>query len=293
LAHVRPESRLVAGESVQHYQVVEYVGAGGMGVVYRARDRRLGREVALKLLRGPAPGTDSCGLMCSLLIREAQVLARLSHPALVAVHDVGEYRGCVFLAMEFIDGVSLRRWAAAARRSWRERLDVLLKAGDGLVEAHAAQVIHRDVKPDNVLVTAAGRVVVTDFGLARSLADLEQPQLAACGCGDDQKPMAADTPVGTPHYMSPEQHAGTAADGRSDQFAFAATAWEMLHGTVPFPGRSLAEIRAAIEAQAPATPAGEIPAAVNDVLRRALRVSPSSRFTSMKQLLSRLAVSAA
>src|SRR5262245_42673369 len=85
MAHVRPESRLGPGDCVQHYQVIEYVGAGGMGVVYRARDRRLGREVALKLLRGPAPGTDSCGLMCSLLMREAQILARLSHPALVAV----------------------------------------------------------------------------------------------------------------------------------------------------------------------------------------------------------------
>src|SRR5678816_1293634 len=111
IAHVRPESRLAPGDSVQHYQVVEYIGSGGMGVVYRARDRKLGRDVALKLLRGPAPGTDACGVMCSLLMREAQILARLAHTNLVAVHDVGEFRGCVYVAMEFIDGITLRSWA--------------------------------------------------------------------------------------------------------------------------------------------------------------------------------------
>jgi len=294
VAHVRTESRLAAGDLVDRYQVVDYLGSGAMGVVYRARDRRLGREVALKLLRGPAPGTDACGLMCSLLVREAQAMASVSHRNLVAVHDVGEFRGCVFVAMEYVDGVTLRRWAADAPRRWQDRLGVLLQAGEGLVGAHGAQVIHRDFKPDNVLVTAAGRAVVTDFGLARGPADLDDPALG-CGCGDGEAPaLAADAVVGTPGYMSPEQHAGAAADARSDQYSFAVSTWEILYGARPFGGGSLAEIHAAILAQEATVPAGsDVPAAVADLLRRAMRVSPSTRYPSLAQLLARLSAAAA
>lgn len=293
VAHVRPESRLGRGDRVDRYDVVDYVGAGGMGVVYRARDRMLGREVAIKMLRGPAPGTDSCGLMCSLLMREAQTMARLSHPNLITVHDVGEFRGCVYLAMEFIDGVTLRVWAREPSRGWRQRLDVLLAGGRGLAAAHAAQVVHRDFKPDNVLISGQGRVVVTDFGLARRSGDLDEPAVS-CGCAPGSPvTLDPDAQVGTPPYMSPEQHDGAPVDARSDQFGFAASAWEVLSGSAPFVGGSLAELRAAKQAQALVTPPeSALPAAVATVLRRALRESASTRYVSMTDLLDRLAAAA-
>ncbi|MBK7582967.1 MAG: serine/threonine protein kinase [Myxococcales bacterium] len=285
---VRPESALARGALVGNYEVVSLIGMGGMGVVYRARDRRLSRDVALKLIRAQVPGTSACGVMCSLLLHEARTMARLRHPNLVAVHDVGEFRGCVFVAMEFVEGQTLREWLTPAR-TWRERMDALHQAGRGLEAAHAAGVVHRDFKPDNVLVSSAGRVLVTDFGVARSAADMAEPASFACGC-DTNAASEIDTGavVGTPGYMSPEQHDGLATDARSDQFNFAVTAWEILYGQLPFAGASLAETRSALRAPPREPPTGEVPPEVLAVLRRGLGQRASARFPSMADFLERL-----
>src|SRR5689334_19766784 len=234
-----PPSRLRTGDSVDRYVVVGLLGAGGMAEVYRATDQRLGRDVALKFVRTLQNEGAACGSLCSLLMREARTMAQLSHPGILTVHDVGEHGGCVYLAMELVNGTTLREWTKTPRR-FSERRQVLLEGGRALAAAHAAKIVHRDVKPDNVLIDRSDRAIVSDFGLARSLADLDESGYA-CGCagGATVRVQLDGLVVGTPHYMSPEQHEGRAADSRSDQFSFAVTCWETLYGALPFRGEDL------------------------------------------------------
>lgn len=289
---VRAASRLDPGTVVDRYEITEYRGAGAMGVVYRARDRRLGREVALKLLKSGAPGTTQCGVFCALLVREAQTLARISHPNVISIHDVGDFKGCVYVAMEFIDGPTLTSWARRPGLTWKDRMAALRAAGAGLAAAHGSRIVHRDFKPDNVLMGGPGEVKVADFGVARSLSDLEPPADVGCGCGAPEVGACAIDPtaiVGTPRYMSPELFAGVVADSRSDQFAFAASAWEVLYGAPAFGGETIAELlaaRASETLQSP--PATDAPPEIADVLSRALRASPARRYASLADLLQRL-----
>ena len=283
--------RLAPGDAVHRYQVIEVLGAGAMGEVYRARDVRLNRDIALKLVRAIDTPGASCGLLCSLLMKEAQSLARLSHPGLLTVHDVGEFNGCAYVAMQLLDGATLRERVATQSPPWRERLDALLAAGEAIAAAHTAKIVHRDVKPDNILIERDGHVVVTDFGLARSLADLDEGSGYACGCAgsSDINVNLDGMSVGTPHYMSLEQHEGRAADTRSDQFSYAVTAWEILHGQLPFTGATILEIRRAIADQRIETPPqAAVPVAVTQVLRRGLRPNASARFVNMMAFLKQL-----
>jgi serine/threonine protein kinase len=285
-----PSSRLHAGQVVERYLVEGLLGAGGMAEVYRAKDQRLGRAVALKLVR-PVQEGEACGSLCSLLMREARTLATLSNPSILTVHDVGEHEGCVYLAMELIDGATLREWASGVS-DWRERLRFLLDAGTALAAAHAARVVHRDVKPDNILVARSGRVVVSDFGVARSLADLDD-QGHQCGCagGATVRVDLEGKVVGTPHYMSPEQHQGLMADARSDQFSFAVTCWETLHRALPFVGADMASIREEVLATRiqPVPPASDVPEPVSAALRRGMKPSASARYPSMEAFVETLA----
>ena len=285
-----PVSRLRPGEIVDRYVVEALLGSGGMAEVYRARDQRLGRAVALKLVR-PVREGEMCGSLCSLLMREARTLATLSNPSILTVHDVGEHHGCVYLAMELIEGSTLRDWAPGVE-SWRERLRILLETGTALAAAHTAKVVHRDVKPDNVLIGHSGRVVVSDFGVARSLADLDD-QGHQCGCagGATIRVDLDGKVVGTPHYMSPEQHQGLAADSRSDQFSFAVTCWEILHGALPFAGDDMASIRENVVAYRllPAPAPTGVPEPVSAALRRGMKPSPSARYPNMEAFVETLA----
>ncbi len=282
-------SRLRPGDVVERYVVEALLGAGGMAEVYRAKDQKLGRTVALKLVR-PVRDGEACGSLCSLLMREARTLAGLSNPGLLTVHDVGEHHGCVYLAMELIDGSTLRDWAESVD-DWRERLRVLLETGNALAAAHEARVVHRDVKPDNVLVSRTGRVVVSDFGVARSLADLDD-QGHQCGCagGATIRVELEGKVVGTPHYMSAEQHQGLAADARSDQFSFAVTCWEILYRALPFEGDDIESIKEQVLAQrikAPPTPT-DIPEPVSRALRRGMHASASARYPNMQTFVESL-----
>lgn len=295
---VRYESQIAPGTTIDRYEVHELRGAGAMGVVYRGRDRRLGRDVAIKLLKTSEAGSAECGKLCSLLVREAQALARISHPNVIAIYDVGDFRGCVYVAMEYIDGETLTNWSARPERTWRSRLEALLAAGRGLAAAHEGRIVHRDFKPDNVLVARSGEVKVTDFGVARTPSDLEAPNDIGCGCNAPDLSSCAIDPdaiVGTPQYMAPELLVGTPADTRSDQFAFAASAWEILYQALPFAGASLSEVLLARTRDELRTPPadGGVPPVVAELLGRAMRASPSSRFVSMKELLQRLAATAA
>jgi eukaryotic-like serine/threonine-protein kinase len=281
-------SFIAPGTMIDHYRVDKQLGAGGMGVVYRARDTKLGRDVAIKLLRDAAPGTDTCSVLCALLRNEAQLMARLAHPNLVAVFDTGLHGSCVYVALELVEGDTLRDWCARGDRSSPERLAVLLEAGEGLIAAHGARVYHRDIKPENVLVSDGGRARVTDFGIARSTADINTDGAAVgCGCTTSAADLEAATAIsGTPAYMAPEQLRGEPADARCDQFSFAVMCWEILYGALPFRGETPLARLAAITGQELDPPAA--PTAVTDVLRRALRARPDVRYPSMRAFVDAL-----
>ena len=258
----------------EHYQIERVLGMGGMGTVYLARDLDLGRAVAIKVHR---MATDS-----SRLHREAVAMARLAHPNVVTVFEVGDYEGHPFVAMEYIEGDTLRAWSVAGGRTGAEVLDVLLEAGTGLAAAHDAELVHRDVKPDNILIGRDGRVRIGDFGLAQA-ADAGAPlQVPIDG------ETATGTVVGTPAYMAPEQIDGGTVDARSDQFAFCVAAWEVLCGERPFDGDDTSALRAAIQRGSTAPPRRSVPARLRQVLLRGLAFDPAKRWASMPALLGAL-----
>ncbi|MCA9694961.1 MAG: serine/threonine protein kinase, partial [Myxococcales bacterium] len=217
---------------IGRFIVLRRIGVGGMGVVYLAYDNALDRRVAIKVLRGLGPPAPE---RRARFAREAQAMARLSHPNVVQIYEAGESDGALFLAMEYVRGGSLRTWllgqdakderGATATRGWREIVAMFAQAGRGLAAAHEAGLVHRDFKPDNVLVDGDGVARVGDFGLARLLE--EAPAEAPAGPAPALHSLTATRAVmGTPAYMSPEQHAGRPADARTDQFSFCVALWE-------------------------------------------------------------------
>lgn len=274
------ESLLPPGTLIDRYVVLYTIAAGGMGVVYAAYDPQLDRKVALKLLRH-LPARDGA-LAQARLLREAQAVARLSHPNVVSVYDAGKHSDRVFVALELVEGQHLRAWLHERSRPWRAVLQVALAAGRGLAAAHAAGLVHRDFKPENVLVGADGRARVADFGLvgpAREPEASSRPQELARPAATEFLTQAGAV-MGTPGYMAPEQVRGQGSDARTDQFAFAVTLIEALTGERP---RANA---------APHAPRG-VPAAVMRALSRGLLEDRARRFASMDALLTALERAAA
>jgi hypothetical protein len=286
------------GQRLGRYRLIEVLGAGGMGQVFRATDTELHRDVALKVLH-PRDDLDRHELRARLR-REAQAMAQLRHPNLATVFDVGQDGDDVFIALELVDGDTLARWLAEPTHPPHARLAVLVAAGRGLAAAHAAGVVHRDFKPDNMLVGRDGSVKVVDFGLARSAVAASAVDASAATARPEQAlAMPAGLTetgavMGTPAYMAPEQHAGQAVDARADQFAFALTAWEVLAGERPYDGATLAELaRAArLGQQRPARPGSALTPAIADVLRRGLAPAPADRYPSLDTLLAALEAAA-
>jgi hypothetical protein len=245
-----------------------------MGIVYRAHDPALGRDVALKVVSGAETSARSFRLL-----REAQAMAMLDHPNLVSIYDVIEDRDGLSLAMELVEGVTLHTWLVTPR-PWQERLRAVIAAGCGLAAAHARGVLHRDFKPDNVLVDHTGTVKVVDFGLACADPDVGTTRIS------DLCLTRTGALIGTPAYMAPEQHAGEIADARSDQFALAVTAWEALYGERPFRGATYPELAACVKTGVIAAPrAHQAPRRVELVLRRGLQARPEARFASVDALI--------
>jgi formylglycine-generating enzyme required for sulfatase activity/predicted Ser/Thr protein kinase len=278
----RRHHQLSAGDRIHRYVIEAMLGRGGMGVVYRARDPELGRAVAIKVLQRGSEGGER-------LRREAQALARLSHPNVVAVHDVGTHDGQPFIAMALVEGDTLRQWLATPRTR-PAALDVLLAAGRGIAAAHKAGLIHRDLKPDNIFVAHNGQVLVGDFGLVRGTTSAEHEVTGSVG-NDELAPWLTRSGMvlGTPAYMAPEQAAGDATMA-SDQFSFCVTAWEAFTRQRPFAGTTIAELLASIRAGSVTEPEGEraLPPPIDAALRRGLAADPAQRFTSMTALLSAL-----
>ena len=264
------------------YRVHRQIGEGGMGRVFEAYDPQLKRRVAIKVVRDASTHKGRLRLW-----REAQVLARLSHPNIVEVHDLGTLGDELFIAMELVAGESLAHWLQPQRRP-SAVLDAFRQAGAGLAAAHRAGVVHRDFKPSNVMVDPAGRVRVLDFGLAcapePSLNDSAVPPTFP---GPD--PMLTAGRAGTPAYMAPEQLRGQPADARSDQFSFCVSLFEGLYGRRPFRGRSISELRRAIKRRdVEESDSGVVPQRVRKAMLRGLRAEPDERWPTMEALLERL-----
>jgi len=279
------DGALPTGARLGRYVVLGRLGAGGMGVVYAAWDPELDRRVAVKLLHRRVGGTDGPARM----LREAQALARLQHENVLAVHDVGQIDDRVFVATELVPGGTLAAWLAG-HPPFREVLRVFEKAGRGLQAAHAAGLVHRDFKPENVLLGPESRVRVVDFGLARTDTSDERTATGSSSGSLLASPLTqVGAIVGTPAYMAPEQHAGDAVGPAADQFAFAVALWEGLYGERPFAGTTVQAVRAEVLAgRIRPAPRGPVPRRLQGLLARALEVAPERRYPSMEALLAAL-----
>jgi tRNA A-37 threonylcarbamoyl transferase component Bud32 len=265
-----------SGETVGRYRLLNLVGRGGMGEVYAAHDPDLDRKIAIKIMRGDTYPDE---IEAARMMREARAIAKLSHPNLVTVYDVGSSSGRVFVAMELIEGDTVAAWLDAKRRTRDEILRVFIMAGRGLAAAHRAGIIHRDFKPQNVMVSPDGAVRVMDFGLAaikQTLHGPKTPRLTRIG-----------SILGTPLYMSPEQLCGQTVDPRADQFSFCVALYEALYGERPFAGENFAELRAAVLDGKPRPPtvSSRVPVRLRALLLRGLSVVPGKRFPDMDALL--------
>jgi eukaryotic-like serine/threonine-protein kinase len=293
-------NELLPGAALGRYAVLEQLGAGAMGIVYAAYDGKLERKVAIKVVKFDRRDQGSRDNGVPRLLREAQALARLAHPNVVPIYDVGSQGDRMFLAMELIEGRTLREWLDRRPRGWREIVALMIQAGRGLAAAHAAQIVHRDFKPDNVLVRAAegdGRddhAWVTDFGLARGMQDEMEPISNPIDSHDSLSRTLTRTGsvMGTPGYMAPEQHFGRPAEPRSDQYAFCVTLYEALYGMRPFSAVGLEAVARlkwtnTVAEPGSARPSG-MPEELHRLILRGLDRDPERRFASMNELVGRL-----
>jgi tetratricopeptide (TPR) repeat protein/predicted Ser/Thr protein kinase len=291
---------LTAGSSVDRYVVLEELGTGGMGVVYAAYDPELHRKVALKLLRSSRQSE------ANRLLREAQAMAQLSHPNVITIYEVGTFEDQIFIAMEFVEGATMRDWLRERSRTWQEVLEMFVQGGRGLAAAHSVGLVHRDVKPGNMFVGVDGRVRMLDFGLAYAPVAGAATNAAEGSDPDDIKTHsshdsgASDTltgqltetgkVMGTPAYMSPQQHVGRPTDPRSDQYSFCVALFEGLYGHRPFTGETADELKRrkwTSRIQGPSADSS-VPKWVHRVVMRGLALNPEKRWADMEALLEQL-----
>jgi hypothetical protein len=274
LLHQRMGYEDPAGFMFDRFETID-VMTGGIGMVIQAYDPELDRIVALKLWMAAGVASQAGSLA------EAKILARLTHPNVVTVHDIGWWKDRLFFVMEWIEGTDVREWLAKPR-TWREVREVFLAAGEGLAAAHDAGIQHRDFKPDNILIGDDGRVVVADFGLADPTGALERDEPQSPG---EEQPV-----IGTRSYVAPERLRRGRGDARSDQFSFCVALWEALHGLRPYAGHSIDDVLESIErgeiSSGPLTP--QVPHWLSRVVRKGLAEDPGQRFANMRELLQAL-----
>src|SRR5439155_3654686 len=261
----------MVGTVLGHYRILEPIGAGGMGVVYRAHDRQLERDVALKVLPDPLSADTTAR---ARLIREARAAAALSHPCICTVFEVGEEGGCVYIAMELVEGEPLSERIGGKPLPVENVVRYGAQIAEALVHAHERHVIHRDLKSGNVMVTADGRVKVLDFGLAKRVweAELEEVRTPSVSL------TASGAIVGTPHYLAPEVMLGRKADARSDLWALGVLLYEMATGSLPFEGKTVYQLMAAIMNETPGPMPARVPAGLRAVILRCLAKEPGERY---------------
>ena len=281
-------------QQIGRYTVLKAIGAGGMGVVYAAYDTDLDRKIAIKLLHEQVITSGPNTIGHSRLLREAQAMAKLSHPNVLQVYEVGTHAAQVFLALEFIEGSTLEDWLLAAPRDWHAIADIFVQAGRGLQAAHEAGLIHRDFKPENVLVDRNGRARVMDFGLARaagtSVPDPRDIPTSSTNSSLSIDLTATGAVMGTPLYMAPEQHLGGTTDARTDEFAFCVALYEALYKQRPFAGDDLHTLASNVIRGLVREPPREhkVPAWLRRAVLRGLAPTPEDRYPSLAPLLTEL-----
>src|SRR5499433_896171 len=264
---------MAEGDRFGKYQVLERIGRGGMGTIFKAHDPVLDRRVALKVISTEIEVTDE---LRARFFREAQACARITHPNIVIVHDMGEDDGRLFIVMELLEGEELRRVIARqAQVSLKDKLDIVRQLCDGLHFAHQQGVVHRDVKPANVIVLRTGQVKILDFGIAQIAGAATQLDRTRTGMF-----------LGTLRYMAPEQVRGQ-ADRRSDIFSVAAVSYELLSGRPPFAGDDPLQILEQLRTTTPPRLTElepSLPSALADIIARALEKAPGDRFADLEQM---------
>ncbi len=283
---------------IGRFTVLHELGSGAMGVVYAAYDSELDRKIAIKLVH--SDNSERYADRQRRLLREAQAMARLAHPNVVAVHEVGIHRNQVYVAMEFVEGLTLKSWLRVdTSRPWDEILRVFIDAGRGLAAAHQAGLIHRDFKPENVLVGDSQRPRVVDFGLVRPADPSEDPTgrtidsvLQTRSEVIRLRHSEVGLIVGTPAYMSPEQWRGGELDARSDQFSFCASLYEALYGELPFQGKTPHAISESVRRGkvSPPPSGSRVPGWVHRIIVRGLSRDPNDRWPSMRSLIAVLSI---
>jgi len=275
------ELRDLIGRTLGHYRIVDKIGEGGMGVVYRAHDERLDRDVAIKVLHASV-AQDADRL--ARFEREAKAVAKLDHPNILAIHDFGTDEDVTYAVTELLDGQDLRQCVPASGMPWRKVAEIAATIADGIAAAHGKGIVHRDLKPENVFVTSDGRIKVLDFGLAqmKEPVDEEAETRTLTPAGT-----VAGTVMGTMGYMSPEQLRGKQVDARSDIFALGCVLYEMLSGKAAFLRGNTAETTVAILKEEPlslSNSAKTLPSEFERAVRRCLEKSPEARFQSAADL---------
>lgn len=271
------ETEILPKRMIERYQVEGKLGEGGMGVVYRALDTKLNRTVAIKFLSDELANAAAR----HRFQREAQTASSLNHPHILTVYDAGEFEGQQYLITEFIDGGTLKTWGRTAKRTWRQIVELLSGPADGLAAAHAAGILHRDIKPDNILISRSGYAKLADFGLAK-LAEGTGTDLTRTLTEGHTRPGVI---IGTIPYMSPEQASGKPVDARSDIFSFGVLLYEMLGGRRPFTGKTDLQVLQAV-LHAPAEPLGEdVPLTLRSAVAKALEKNPAERYQTMRDLV--------
>ena len=276
------------GETLKHYKIEELLGMGGMGVVYRARDTRLQRPVALKILK---PELVADPVRKSRFLVEAQAAAAVSHPAIASIFDVDEANGTMFIAMEYIEGRTVGRLIAEGELDLQGAVEIGRQVAEGLARAHEAMIVHRDIKSDNVMVTRDGHAKLLDFGLAKlldpDLTDDDIPAEVSRTMTRQQVHTMAGTIMGTTNYMSPEQARGRPVDSRSDIFSLGVVLYEMVTGELPFNRAAALDTMHAIvfeEAKPVTSVRRNLPPQVHLIISRCLRKRPEDRYADAGRL---------
>jgi len=289
------------GAAASRFKLLDELGVGGMGIVFAAYDVKLERKIAIKLVRPQASGTASADQARAWLMREARAMARISHPNVLAVHDVGKLGDQMFIAMEYVEGTTLSQWLKEQDRPWRDVLTMFIQAGRGLAAAHARGILHRDFKPENVLVDKDGRARLVDFGLARFADQVTNGHRTRLNGESQSNVMNMPTAVlgvtagrgkfvGTPSYMAPEQLIGQPIDEKTDQYSFCVALFRGFYGKLPFNAESVGALLQQIKhRRVNAVPkSNRVPLSLHQAILRGLSPNPEHRFSSMKALLDQL-----